>query len=252
MNDVLEEIIREKPHLADPLRFYKKILAFIESVRSLLPSPKPHQTAYGPDVIDGICKSFSSALDLPEGALDPLKQALELREIDFTRLPLGEVPAFSLPYSEDDLAVMLYLLSKPYFLSLSEAYRLDGRAWEEGKCPVCNAQPAIVWMENSQRHAACSFCRTTGCISRSGCPICLSQDTTRQGTLAFEGEEGFVIGTCDLCRSYVKTIERRLIPQGSPEIADLMSLPLDIVVQEKGYMRRSPNPIGMKKITMQG
>jgi formate dehydrogenase maturation protein FdhE len=31
-----------------------------------------------------------------------------------------------------------------------------------------------------------------------------------------------------------------------------MSLPLDIVVQEKGFERRSPNPVGMRKISTHG
>ncbi len=58
--------------------------------------------------------------------------------------------------------------------------------------------------------------------------------------------------TCDLCGSYTKTVDGALISRFSPEIADLISLPLDIIVQEKGYVRRSPNPIGMRTITTQG
>jgi formate dehydrogenase maturation protein FdhE len=30
---------------------------------------------------------------------------------------------------------------------------------------------------------------------------------------------------------------------------DILSLPLDIVVQEKGYKRLSPNPVGMMRMT---
>ena len=32
-------------------------------------------------------------------------------------------------------------------------------------------------------------------------------------------------------------------------LADLASLPLDIVAQGKGFARTAPNPIGLKKIT---
>jgi hypothetical protein len=31
-----------------------------------------------------------------------------------------------------------------------------------------------------------------------------------------------------------------------------MSLPLDLVVQEKGYVRRAPNPLGMLRMSMAG
>jgi len=36
------------------------------------------------------------------------------------------------------------------------------------------------------------------------------------------------------------------------DLADLISLPLDIVIQEKGYKRSSPNPIGMVKMSSSG
>ena len=69
---------------------------------------------------------FRRCFDLPEGTLAPFKQAMEVREIDFTRLPFGEVPSFSLPYAEDDLSMLLYLLSKPWFLSLGDSRRPKG------------------------------------------------------------------------------------------------------------------------------
>ena len=43
-----------------------------------------------------------------------------------------------------------------------------------------------------------------------------------------------------------------LLSHWSPDIADLVSLPLDVMVQQQGYVRRSPNPIGLRKITASG
>lgn len=253
VNTVIENIIREKPHLADPLRFYQKTQTFFQSVNSFSPAISPHEPAYSARDVETIMERFSSLLELPEGTLAPLKQAMELGEIDFTRLPLGEVPAFSLPYAEDDLTMLLYLLSKPYFHALREQRGLDDRLWEEGKCPLCNAQPALSWTgEEDRRKVCCPFCGSTGYVGRSSCPICLREDASKQRILAFEKEEGFAVNTCDLCRSYVKTVDEPLIARYSPDIADIVSLPLDIIVQEKGYQRRSPNPLGMRKITMRG
>ncbi len=67
MNAVIEDIIRQKPHLTDPFRFYEKAVRFVESVRALPVAQDPGQTAYAPQVIDGIFKRFSSFLELPEG-----------------------------------------------------------------------------------------------------------------------------------------------------------------------------------------
>jgi FdhE protein len=253
LDEAFQEIIRKKPHLEDPLRFYQKSLRFVESMRHFSLAPDWPQTAYARDLVEDVFERFSSLLELPPETLSPLKRAMELGEIDFTRIPLGEIPAFSLPYPEDDLAILLYLLSKPYFLALGNACRLEGRSWEDGKCPVCSGRPAVTWLgEDGRRQVSCSFCGTGGYVNRAGCPVCGALDNERQKILMFEREEGFRINVCDLCRSYVKTVEGGIIARWSAEIADMMSLPLDIVVQEKGYARRSPNPIGMRKITTRG
>jgi FdhE protein len=253
MQAVIEDIIRQKPHLADTLRFYEKAGKFLERMREIPVEAGPHQNAYAPELIDRIFERFSSFIELPEGSLDPLKQAMELGEIDFTRLPLGEVPAFSLPYAEDDLSKLLFLLSKPYFIARRESGSLDDRTWERGRCPVCKAQPTVSWLgDNDRRRVSCSYCGTTGYVDRNGCPVCQAIDASKQNILVFEREEGFKINTCGLCRSYVKTVDAGMILRMTPELADLVSLPLDIVVQEKGYVRRSPNPVGMRKISTRG
>ena len=253
MHAVIEDIIRQKPHLTDTLRFYEKAMKFHETMREGPVKAGPHQNAYAPELIGQIFERFSSFIELPAGSLNPLKQAMELGEIDFTRLPLGEVPAFSLPYAEDDLSMLLFLLSKPYFIALRESRSLDDRTWEDGRCPVCKAQPTVSWIgDNGRRRVSCSYCGTTGYVDRTGCPVCQTVDSAKQNILVFEREEGFKINTCDLCRSYVKTIDAEIILRLTPDIADLVSLPLDIVVQEKGYARRSPNPVGMRKICTRG
>lgn len=249
----IKDIIREKPHLEDPLRFYLKVRTFIESVRDLPIKPGPDEKAYRPDIVGRVFDLFSQVIDLPPGALDPLKRAMEPREIDFTRLPLGEIPAFSLPYAEDDLSMILFLLSKPWFLALRDTRAPARTAWEEGKCPLCKGQPSVTWIgEGREQTTECSYCGTIGSIVSAGCPVCLKIETSQQKKLLFEGEEGFTIMTCDVCRSYTKMVDADMIAGSSAEIADLASLPLDILVQEKGYMRRSPNPIGMTKITTRG
>ncbi len=253
MKETVEEIIKKKPHLANPFRFYERVVKFTNSIHHLCLKVHPERNSYPRESVDKIFDIFSNVFELPEGTLAPLKQAMELNEIDFARIPLNEAPAFSLPYPEDDLTMLLFLISKPYFLSLRESVNLDNRRWDERKCPACNAQPAVSWIgDEGQRRLFCSFCGTVGNIVSPGCAICGNNDGPQQNVISFEGEEGFRINTCDACRSYVKTIETNILFRMDPEVADLMSLPLDIVVQEKGFQRRSPNPIGMRKISVHG
>ena len=253
MKETIEDIIRGKPHLADPFRFYEKAVQFTESVRGLRLPARREMHSYPRESVDRIFKIFSATFEFPEGTLSPLKQAMGLNEIDLTRLPLGDIPAFSLPYPEDDLVMLLFIISKPYFLGLRETFGMDNRSWEEGRCPVCNAQPSISWTgEDGRRRISCSFCGTVGYHERIGCMICQNNDVPKQNVFVFRGEAGFRLNTCDACRSYVKTVDAAMLSRMGPEVADLMSLPLDIVVQEKGFQRRSPNPIGMRKISTHG
>ncbi len=248
MNEIIDDIIAKKPHLADPLRFYAKVMWFLADVRGL--SVAPGQVAYPPGLSARVTNSLSAAIELPEGTLSPLQEALEVGDIDFTRLPLGELPSFSLPYAEDDLAMLLFLVSKPYFLAKRDG---GGGSWNEGKCPVCSAHPTLASAAQERvRQVHCSFCGTAGEVPRDQCPACLNADSSSLKTLTFRGEEGFSVLACDSCRSYIKTVDGDILARVGPDLADLMSLPLDIVIQQQGFKRRSPNPLGMVKMSAAG
>ena len=249
MNMDVAELIRQRPYLKDPLRIYEQVTKFIAAVREFslgVTLASPDHKAYAPEFIDSVFVRFSTIFELPEGSLSPLKQAMELGDIDFTRLPYQEVPAFSLPYPEEDLAMLLFLVSRPYFLALREAARLDGKFWEQGKCPVCDARPSLASDDpDSRRQAYCSFCGAAGDCRAGVCPVCVNDEASRMHVITVEGEDSFRIHACDACSSYVKIVQAGRLSGMTPDIADLMSLPLDVIAQKRKYARRSPNPIGM-------
>jgi FdhE protein len=252
--DIIEEIIAKRPHLEDTLRFYESSIQFADAVKALGMPSRPRLNSYPPEYLGRILERFLSVVDLPEGSLSPLQQALELGEIDFTRLPLLEVPAFSLPYPEDDLTMLLFLFSRPYFLGMHDVVSRDDRFQEEGRCSVCGARPALLSIspEGVLHHHYCSFCGTKGRDDAVGCPVCHNTDTALLSTFFVKKEKGLRVRACDSCKWYVKTVDEKLLGRITPDLADLMSLPLDIMVQEKGYKRPSPNPVGMLRMSASG
>lgn len=250
----IEEIIKERPHLKDPFRMYEKVLRYIGEVRHLMPlmigeTGLLDRKAYRAETIAPLFTHFLPIFDLPEGSLSPLKEAMEVGDVDFTRLPLREVPAFSLPYPEEELVMLLYLLSKPYFLWLRNSFPMDNLLWEEGRCPVCSAQPVLSSMKKEgRRQVFCSFCGTVGYSWHLGCPACLNKDTFTVDVLNSEGEEGFRIDACVDCGSYLKTVDAGMLATMTPDIVDLISLPQDFAAQDKKYVRLSPNPLGMMRM----
>jgi FdhE protein len=245
----LEEIIQEKPHLKETIRLYEKVLIFNAAASKFIDHICCDDVAYPPSLVGRITESFSSVFAIPEEHLHPLREALTLRQIDFARLPRNEIPAFLLPYREDEIGLILFLISRPYFIRRGEMYqRLMAKAWEEGKCPVCNAKPSLGSIDSENRRKLyCPFCSTTGYFRRLGCPLCLNEDASTTTLFTFENESGFRVDACDRCGSYIKTVVNESIIEGrlTPDLADLVSLPLDIRAQGKGYRRHSPNAVGM-------
>ncbi len=246
----LEEIAKRKPHLNDAFRLYGKVRAFERHVLDLNPAITAEERAYPHELVDTIFSSFSSIFGIPEDSLSPVKEAMALGQIDLTRLPLNESPAVSLPYHEDELLEILFLISKPFFIVVRNATAKNNFPfWEEGRCPVCNAVPSLSFIQqDSARHLHCSYCGYTGPWRRIGCPNCQNRDSMKLEIIEAEEEKGLRIDLCNECKSYIKTANYSLLDDYTPDLVDIVSIPLDIIAQGKGYRRLSPNPIAMTKI----
>jgi len=247
----LQDIIHEKPHLKETILLYEKVLSFDSVVAGITGALTPDEVSYPSEVADEVIDSFSSIFAIPGEHLIPFKEALKMGQLDFTRLPLNEIPSFSFPYHEDELGLILFLISKPFFLRLGGIYHLTGSTWEEGRCPVCHAKPSVASVDSEKRRTLyCSFCGTKGYYTHPGCPLCSNEDSSKIALFTFDQEKDFRIDACHQCKSYVKTVVNESILENrlTPDLADLVSLPLDVIAQGKGFQRHSPNPIGMKKI----
>jgi len=247
----IEELAEQRPHLKDALGLYAKVTEFTRLTgKTNISAPSPGDICYPPVSVEPLFESFSSSFDVPMDILAPLKEAMKLGQVDLTRLPLNETPAFSLPYHEDELANLLFLISRPFFLSLGSPLNVSSLFWEEGRCPVCNAVPSLSFNRQEEgKTLFCSYCSSRGTWHRIGCPGCRNRDARKLELIEVEQEKGFRIDLCNECRGYIKTMDERLLSEYTPELLDIISLPLDILAQGRGYKRRSPNPIGIIKMT---
>jgi len=251
----IQDLIKQRPHLKNPLELYGQWQRFHQEAAKLLlkersSMPPADSKAYSRKSAGPVCRLFFSIFNLSPEEFKPLLQALENGEIDFMRFPLGEFPVFpSLSCTEEELAGILFLLSRPYFLALQEILPQDGSHWEGGRCPFCSARTSLASLvEGPKRLLHCSFCGTTGPYRFIGCPNCGSVDAAQLNTIFSDDEPGFRVITCDECRTYVKIVDTPILKEMHIDLADMASLPLDIVVQQKGYARMAPNPISLKKI----
>jgi FdhE protein len=251
----IQALIKQRPHLKDPLELYARWQRFHHEASKLLQKGRSalspaDSKAYPRESAGPVFRLFVSIFNLPFKEFEPLCQALEDGDIDFMRFPQSEIPTLSsLSCTEEELAGILFLLSRPFFLALRETFPLDGSEWKDGRCPLCSAQAALTSIvEGPKRNLHCSFCGTFGPYRFIGCPNCGTVDTAMLNTIVSEDEPGFRIATCDECRTYVKVMESSVLTEMTVDLADMASLPLDIVAQGKGYARMAPNPISLKKM----
>lgn len=248
--DVIKDLKKIRPHLIEPLNLYEKVLSFENKIKILTEGRINIKEGFYPhDLIDIIVDEFSQIFDISTEILSPLKDALRFRQVDFFRLPLNEVPSFALPYHEGEVEEILFLMSKPFFASIRESSRYKDRLTSEGRCPVCNSTPSLSSIqENEERIYYCSYCGFKGQWNRIGCPACGGLRGEDIEIITAEEEKGLRLELCLICKNYIKTFQRALFSDYTPELIDIMSLPLDIIAQSKEFIRISPNPIGMRRI----
>ncbi len=237
--------LKDQPHLKEVSDLYNKVCAFEKTVHlkhSYHPIHDAHRQYIGEDV-DTVIRAFSDTFELSRNERESLNESIQSPETDFTLLPKKSASVQNEAFS------FLFIISKPFFHSMKLYLNADNMKWLDGRCPVCNAVPSLSVVEKETgRKYCCSFCGSIGYYKRIGCPNCHNEIPEKINILYREGSDDIRVDTCTACRSYVKTFQPVLLQHTTIDEIDLVSLPFDIVAQNKGFFRRSPNTIGMMKI----
>lgn len=248
------QLTRQRPHLAAPLALYAKWQDFHRQLTPLLRHGAGDNAAtgkaYPPQLAGPVIELFATTFGLAETALAPLAKALLDGEVDFLQLPLHREAPPQEGEDAEDLDKVLFFLGRSHLLELRHSAPGDGQEWRDGRCPLCSARAALsTIVEGPRRLLHCSWCATSGPFRYLGCPSCGTTDSEKLGTIFCDEEPGYRVSTCDNCHSYVKVAEEAAVATIGLDLADLVSLPLDIIAQGKGYRRLAPNPIGLVKIS---
>lgn len=131
------------------------------------------------------------------------------------------------------------------------ASRIDPRAVPyldtPGTCPVCGTPPVASIVRvggqfQGYRYLQCGLCSTEWHVVRVKCSNC---DSTKG--VAYHGIDGgseaLKAESCDECHTYRKIGYQEKDYDFEPLADDLASLTLDLLMNEAGYRRSSPNPL---------
>lgn len=242
----IEEIIKEKPHLESPLELYKKIRQFVDECKVQKEQIKLENST---DLLDVVLKNFSNAFGIPIESLSFLKdEIIKIPKDPFDKPDsIWSLSIQSEELTKEEVDRMLFIISKPFFVFL----RKEGQQasfMDTGKCPICGTDASLSMItENNERIIICPLCEHGGSFYRICCPYCFNKNPDKIEILL--DDEEIRAEYCLECNTYIKSFrEKHYIKYRDSFLIDLISLPLDIVVQRKGYIRRSPNIIGIKNI----
>lgn len=132
---------------------------------------------------------------------------------------------------------------KPFFENLAKRWNsnLEDLSWTQGYCPFCGGFAGMAEIrKEGKRILHCLFCGTAWEYPRMKCPYCQNEEQEQLTYFQVEGEAENRVDICLACRHYLKTIDSR--ETDGPldfEVEDYLTLHLDHLAQEEGYIRPS-------------
>jgi FdhE protein len=122
----------------------------------------------------------------------------------------------------------------------------------ERSCPRCGGLPQVaVFSETGEalltapRTLVCSRCANEWVVSRMTCASCGETSGAKMPILSdVDLFPHLRIDACEICRSYLITVDQRKDPRAVPIVDELAALPLDLVAAERGYTKIARNLMG--------
>lgn len=149
--------------------------------------------------------------------------------------------ADELHLSGDLLSTLLRFSLFPALTRLAAqlAPTIEAAAWGQGFCPLCGSAPLLGEHRGleQRRYLRCGLCASAWPVDRLWCPHCGTREHEHLGYLHVEGDEQRRASTCEQCLSYLKVLAT-LGPLAPLDllVADIETLPLDLVALERGYI----------------
>jgi FdhE protein len=142
------------------------------------------------------------------------------------------------------LGVIAQLAAMPLLHACAKAWSLQiPSAWTHGYCPVCGAWPALAELRglDRSRRLRCGRCASDWPLPVLQCAYCGESKHDQLGTLTPEDEpQTRRVEVCYTCKGYLKAFTSlRPMTLRTVAMTDLASVDLDLIAQEREYVRPS-------------
>jgi len=196
-------------------------------------------------------KGLSGINNKTDAELSIIKTAITTGEISGQHLidhfVMGQEPFLSYVFERGELNNhLLFFIFRnlfkvcltPFQETLPEETEL---LWDKGVCPVCGFSPdmGVLLGKEGKLHLHCALCGHVWPFRKMACPFCNNDLQKELNYLEVEGDTRHKIHLCQLCLRYLKVLDVRNLEEDRPlflDLEDLISLHLDIIADQKGYL----------------
>jgi FdhE protein len=264
---LIKRLIRERPHLREPLQFYRRVSDLWASAvpddltRVLVdPDDRPLRLARGWPLMDPprfadtdlsrTAETWRRLLALMRTRNPALAAAADAVDAAFgtgARCAqslagmLGHQTAPPLPPTvpPDFTGYLVRLALRPSLIPLLVPLGdvFSDRAWNRPVCPLCGFPPGLAEELEHERRLCCSFCPAAWSYTVKGCPFCGNSAEQHLACAIEEVEPGYHVAICTRCKGYLKTVHAHEVGREvDPSLEDLVTVPLDHAAQHEGYL----------------
>ena len=210
------------------------------------------------ELLRGLCARIAGQGGFPEAVAATLQR---LRDADDDALDAQATALLDADAIADDAAAAPFLMAalQLWWTALAGDARLAKvvpMPDAPGLCPVCGTAPVASQVHAQapyagHRYLACALCSCQWHYVRVQCSRCgaAGKDIAYQTLAGIDAEEvtargaGVRAETCEACHGYRKILYEENEPGVEPVADDLATLPLDLLLGERGYARASQNPL---------
>ena len=79
------------------------------------------------------------------------------------------------------------------------------------------------------------------------CPFCLTTDAEKLPYLTIDDNEHLPLYVCEECKRYLKHRREEKDARRDPDVDFILTVPLDYVATNQGYIQESPIPVRFEK-----
>lgn len=234
---IWDPIIKKYPDDTEHVKQAREIYEFIYEAMQTLPVPELNSSIKKEDIFASL--DYSLLADICRKAWGNVFSCEP--DIDMHEAISAFIKDETLPDVPDDKQDTIAMFVRPaatlYLTALREKNAdLIENAQNHGECPFCRAYPRIAFDLETARKMSCLLCGQEWEFPRIKCSYCGNNDHESLGYFEAEGIEGVKVYYCDQCKYYIKVIDTRVREVFDAETEDVLTLIMDELAREEGYL----------------